>query len=168
MTMTAEILKTARCILRPPATADASAIVALTVDPEVRRFLGGPSSPERAAARAEGLSAGERPQTWAVLLADGSRGCIGLVGIHPHHDGHDCELSYEFLPTVWGAGVCSEAVRAVLDQAFERLGYVRLIAETQTANRPSRRLLERLGMRWEREVTRFGAAQAIYAIEKVS
>ena len=70
------------------------------------------------------------------------------------------------MPAAWGAGIGSEAVRAVIDHAFGALGYARLIAETQAANQPSRRLLERLGMRWEREVTRFGAAQAIYMIER--
>lgn len=166
--MKVETLITPRCTLRPPAEEDASAIVALTIDPAVRRFLGGPPSIERAIARAESLIAGERPHTWAVFLDDGSPSCIGLVGIHRHHDGVDCELSYEFLPAVWGIGISSEAVNAVLDHAFNQLGYARLIAETQAANQPSRRLLERLGMRYERELTRFGAAQAIYAMEKAS
>jgi ribosomal-protein-alanine N-acetyltransferase len=164
----AETLLTPRCILRPPAEDDVSAIVALTIDPAVRRFLGGPSSMERALARAENLIAGERPHTWAVFLNDGPRSCIGLVGIHLHHDGVECELSYEFLPAVWGAGISSEAVSAVLDHAFNNLGYARLISETQAGNQPSRRFLERLGMHWERELTRFGATQAIYAIEKAS
>jgi ribosomal-protein-alanine N-acetyltransferase len=62
--------------------------------------------------------------------------------------------------------LASEAVSAVLAHAFTELGYERLVSETQAANQPSRRLLERVGMRPARDVQRFGAAQMIYAIER--
>ena len=91
-------------------------------------------------------------------------GCVGIVQIAPHHDGSDVELSYNFLPTVWGTGLASEAVRAVIAHAFSSLGLTRLIAEAQVANRPSRLLLERIGMRYERRLERFGEMQSIYAI----
>jgi ribosomal-protein-alanine N-acetyltransferase len=89
---------------------------------------------------------------------------VGLVEISRRHDLVDDEVSYEFLPKVWGTGIAREAVAAVLNHAFEWLGYQRLIAETQAANLPSRRLLEKLGMVHERDVVRFGAPQVIYAM----
>lgn len=165
--MKAATLTSPHSILRAPIEDDIPVIVALMTDPAVRRFLGGPASRERALARAASLIAGdERRHSWAVALNSGTPGCIGLVEIHRHHDGLDHEFSYEFLPTAWGSGLASEAVGAVLDHGFGTLGHDRLIAETQAANQPSRRLLERLGMRWERELERFGAMQAIYAMEK--
>ncbi|MGI4975728.1 MAG: GNAT family N-acetyltransferase [Janthinobacterium lividum] len=134
--------------------------------PDVRRYLGGPALPERAAMRAAKFSQGDVPNAWAVHLHQHlALGCVGLVQIAPHHDGFDLELSYEFLPTVWGTGIASEAIRVVIVHAFRSLGLTRLLAETQSENQPSRRLLARVGMQHERDVERFGATQAIYAVD---
>ncbi len=137
--------------------------------PEVRRYLGGPATEERAAAYAAKVVNGKHPIAWTVHLRQNSAiGCVGLVQIAPHCDGFDIELSYEFHPMVWGAGIASEAVRAVVAHALGPLGPTRLIAETQVDNRPSKRLLERVGMRYERGLKRFGATQAIYAMESLT
>jgi [ribosomal protein S5]-alanine N-acetyltransferase len=40
-----------------------------------------------------------------------------------------------------------------------------VIAETQTANRASCKLIERLGMKLEKTIERFGAEHAIYSIK---
>jgi ribosomal-protein-alanine N-acetyltransferase len=99
----ARTLATLRGTLGAPTPADRDAIVQLMTDPDVRRFLGGPATPERAQSRAARIAAGSHPTTWAVhLMGDPSAGLIGLVQITPHHDGADDELSYEFLPAAWG------------------------------------------------------------------
>ena len=51
-----KMLITSRCVLQVPTDADASAIVLLMTHPEVRRYLGGPATPERAAAYAATLT----------------------------------------------------------------------------------------------------------------
>ena len=88
---------------------------------------------------------------------------VGLVFISKHRDGEDSELSYQFSPDAWGMGYAIEATRRVLDFAMNDLSLGRLIAETQSANKASCRLLERLGMTEQRRVQRFGAEQIIYA-----
>ena len=159
------MLVTPRCVLQTPTGADTSAFVTLMTHPDVRRYLGGPASPERAAARAARLAEENDPTAWAVYLRHNpATGCVGLVQITPHHDGSAVELSYELLPVVWGVGLASEAVRAVIAHAFGSLGLTRLLAETQAANRPSRVLLERVGMLYDREIERFGEVQAIYVL----
>lgn len=50
--------------------------------------------------------------------------------------------------------------------AFEGKGAVKLLAETQTDNVSSCKLLERFGMKIERKVQRFGSKQEIFSIEK--
>ena len=56
-------------------------------------------------------------------------------------------------------------VQAVIRYALRDLGLPRVVAETQTANIASCRLLEGLGLRRERTVQRFGAQQAIYVTD---
>ncbi|WP_238327973.1 GNAT family N-acetyltransferase [Paenibacillus gorillae] len=81
-------------------------------------------------------------------------------------EGVNIEVSYEFLPDWWGNGYASEVIAMVLDYALNELHISKIIAETQTANIASCRLLEKVGMNLERTVQRYGAEQAIYAIEK--
>lgn len=90
---------------------------------------------------------------------------IGMVSLDPHHDGSYLEVSYQLLPNWWGKGYASEAVQRMIRFAFNELKQKKLVAETQTANISSCRLLEKLGMNLERKITRFGAEQAIYSLK---
>lgn len=56
----------------------------------------------------------------------------------------------------------------IINYALNELNLSRVVAETQTANTSSCRLLERVGMEIEKISIRFGAEQAIYSISKSS
>lgn len=133
-------------------------------DPMVRRHLGGPTADDRLPAVLRGyLSCSQREAVWVVrTAADGE--AIGLVTLTEHKDGQDIELSCQFLPASWGQGYATEAARAILCHAKVGMGLSDVIAETQGANAPSRRLLERLGMTRRGSVHRFGHEQAIYGL----
>lgn len=159
-------IATARCRIRPLAEGDRADVLALYRDERVRRYLGGPLRDERLLAeRFEGLlaAAGEGGCGAVRMAADGS--FAGLVCVGLHHNGRDVEVSYQFRPDRWGAGLAQEAVGAVIPWAARRWGLGRIVAETQEANRASRRLLDRLGMKPVARLTRFGAAQVIYAVD---
>ncbi|MEO8524069.1 MAG: GNAT family protein [Caldimonas sp.] len=59
------------------------------------------------------------------------------------------ELGYALGRTYWGQGLMQEALEALVGSAFHSMGLRRLEAEVDTRNRPSARLLERLGFRKE-------------------
>jgi ribosomal-protein-alanine N-acetyltransferase len=65
-----------------------------------------------------------------------------------------------------GNGYATEVIREIIHYAFNRLDLPKVVAETQIANKPSRSLLERVGMKLETTVRRYGAEQAIYSIER--
>jgi ribosomal-protein-alanine N-acetyltransferase len=75
------------------------------------------------------------------------------------------EISYEFLPQSWGNGYAFEVIRQLLMYALHELKLGRVIAETQTANVSSCRLLEKVGMKVEATLQRYGAEQALYGID---
>ena len=155
-------LSTDRLRLHPPTMEDRALGEALHRDPTVRQYLGGPT-PEQHLPEvlASYLTFGPRRAAWVVHLAEGGE-ALGLVTISEHKDGEDVELSYLFVPSAWGRGYATEAARAVLDHAAAAMALRRIIAETQEANAPSRRLLERLGMTRRATLIRFGALQVIY------
>ena len=66
-----------------------------------------------------------------------------------------------------GKGYATEVVKELIGYAFEELRLAKVIAETQTANILSCKLLERVGMELEQKIQRFGAEQAIYAIYNI-
>jgi RimJ/RimL family protein N-acetyltransferase len=63
--------------------------------------------------------------------------------------GSEAEIGWMFAPEHQGHGYGTEAVEALLALCFERLGVRRVIAGCFTANEPSWRLMERVGMRRE-------------------
>ncbi|MRJ75738.1 GNAT family N-acetyltransferase [Aeromicrobium sp. SMF47] len=61
----------------------------------------------------------------------------------------EAELGWTFDPAQHGQGLATEAVRELIRICFDELGVRRVLAACFTANEPSWRLMERLGMRRE-------------------
>lgn len=59
------------------------------------------------------------------------------------------ELGFIVPPRQQGKGYATEAARALLDWAFEEVGFHRIYARHEPRNAPSGRVLEKLGMRRE-------------------
>lgn len=79
----------------------------------------------------------------------------------------DVDIGFAFLPAFRGKGYAREAAAATLDHARDQLGLRRVAAIVAPGNAASTRLLERLGLRFERMVTPPGEATAIclYSID---
>lgn len=91
---------------------------------------------------------------------------IGLISLTNYYEEGRIELSYEILPDYFGKGYAFENVKRVIDFALLELGIIELVAETQILNEKSVRLLERLGMKREKEIVRYNEKQAVYSIRK--
>ncbi|MDR6121225.1 ribosomal-protein-alanine N-acetyltransferase [Bacillus sp. SLBN-46] len=159
------MFETERCIISTLRTADFSDVKKLYINEDVRKYLGG----IRQAASiedvlAEMLHSGDDSFYW-VIRKKHTDNFIGMVSLTPHHDGVYYEVSYQLLPIWWGAGYATEVVQVVINFALNELKLPKVIAETQTANISSCRLLEKLGMKLEGTIIRFGAEQAIYSIK---
>jgi RimJ/RimL family protein N-acetyltransferase len=68
--------------------------------------------------------------------------------------GVQAEIGWCLDPAAEGQGLATEAVRELIRIAFEELGLRRLVAHAFAANEPSRRLMERVGMRREAYVVK--------------
>ena len=74
---------------------------------------------------------------------------IGMCGLLKRDILPDPDIGYAFLPEFWSRGYASEAVRAVLDDARQRLALQRVAAVVSNDNTASIRLLERMGFRFQ-------------------
>lgn len=158
------MIETERCFMHPFQKSDIEDVKELYRNEEVRKYLGGiRDEASMDAAFQEVLELNDASQYWVIRKKEGNH-FLGMVSLSPHHDGAYFELSYQFLPKWWGMGYATEVVQAVLDYAFVEMKLSKVVAETQTANVDSCRLLERLGMTVEKTLERFGAEQALYSI----
>ncbi|WP_368505143.1 GNAT family N-acetyltransferase [Alkalihalophilus sp. As8PL] len=159
------MFETERCFVRTFQKSDYIDVKKLYVNEEVRKFLGGTRQENSIeVVLDEMLNSSPNSYYW-VVREKHTDSFIGLVSIDPHHDGIYYEISYQFLPNWWGKGYATEVVQLLIRYGLNELKLSKVIAETQTANTSSCRLLERLGMELEQTINRFDAEQAIYSIK---
>lgn len=145
-------LHTPRLVLRAWRDADLPAFAALNADPAVMRFMPGPLDRAGSDAMVDRLRAAWVEQgfgVWAVEASGvaGFAGCVGLAV--PRFQGAftPCvEILWRLSSAHWGRGYATEAARAAVAFGFDTLGLPEIVAFTVPANRPSRAVMERLGM----------------------
>ncbi|MBO5306177.1 MAG: GNAT family N-acetyltransferase, partial [Clostridia bacterium] len=75
---------------------------------------------------------------------------IGTCGFTRFHFPHDCgEVGYVINPSYRDRGIATEALARVMEFGFERLGLHRIEAKYMLGNEASRRVMEKVGMRFE-------------------
>ncbi|MBM7837054.1 ribosomal-protein-alanine N-acetyltransferase [Alkalihalobacillus xiaoxiensis] len=158
------IFETDRCLLTSFQKSDVIDVRQLYVNQEVREFLGGIRNDDSIEASVVGMLHPKADCYYWVVREKQTDSFIGLVSLDPHHEGVELELSYQFLPEWWGKGYAKEVLREIIAYALTDLHVAKVIAETQTANKSSCKLLEKLGMKEERTLVRFGKEQVIYLI----
>ncbi|MFJ6533643.1 GNAT family N-acetyltransferase [Microbacterium sp. NPDC091662] len=154
---------TPRLQVRPCTPADVDAMWEWRRLPEVNRWLG--AAPDtRDAFRERYLDSGLLASLYLVELLPDAEGAdptpIGDIMVRrgdgwaqaeaePEAKGVEAELGWVLDPAHTGHGYATEAIRAVIDVCFGRLGLRRVHAGCFADNEPSWRLMERLGMRRE-------------------
>jgi len=100
---------------------------------------------------------------WKLLEPDTSQ-MIGFCGLQPLANTSDIEIGWWLARSHWGRGLATEAARAALRDGFERAGLQRIVAVAHPANLASRHVMEKLGMRYERDTQHKGIDVVLYAI----
>jgi RimJ/RimL family protein N-acetyltransferase len=77
---------------------------------------------------------------------------IGMCGLIKRDELDDVDIGYAFLPRYWSKGYAVEAARATMEYAREKIGLKRLVAIVDPANESSVRVLEKIGMSFEKMV----------------
>lgn len=147
------MIQTARLILRRWRDSDLDALTAINTDPAVLEHLPGPVDRTGTAAMIQRFEQHFDEHgfgLWAVELAGGEP-CLGWVGLTR------VDFEAPFVPAVevgwrlarsaWGHGYATEAARAALAFAFDEAGLDEVVSFTVPANRRSRAVMERVGLR---------------------
>jgi RimJ/RimL family protein N-acetyltransferase len=163
------ILETERLTLREFDEGDVPAFYILGSDPAITRFTGdgGFTSIEHAR---EVLCT--RPLADYRKYGFGRWACvhkkreevIGFAGLKYLEDLQEVDIGYRLLPAYWGVGLTTEAGRAVLDYGFVQLHLEEIIGLVDPENAASVRVLEKLGLAFDRVMQYQGTDVARYVI----
>jgi ribosomal-protein-alanine N-acetyltransferase len=91
-----------------------------------------------------------------VALRDSTQrlgAAVGMCGLLKRDWLDDVDVGYAFLPAFWGQGYAYESSVGVIEWARRSLGVTRVVGLTKHDNQGSIRVLEKLGLRFERTVT---------------
>lgn len=142
-------------------------LVALHLDSDVSRYLGGVRSPEATAAYlAVAMAHWDRHGFGLWALRTGGGEFAGRAGIrHVVVEGvPEVELLYTLKRELWGKGLASEIAAALVGIAQSRLGLSSLVALVVTGNDASCRVLEKSGFVRERTMLSRGEEIAVYRL----
>lgn len=145
------IIDTPRTRLRCWRDADRDAFAALHADPEVMQDYGGPLSRAESDAKLDRYAGAFDDYgfcRWAIERRDGDfLGYAGLMPAGPDHPiGAHIDIGWRLARNAWGCGYATEAARAVLLDAFTRLGLTEVLSYTAADNLRSQAVMARLGL----------------------
>ena len=139
-------------------------------DPEVNKYLGGTrlQNPEAIEKRLkfyiscyEKFGFGNCVMIWKE---DGR--VIGTAGLQPLEDSGEIEVGYSMIKEFWGRGIGTEAARGWLEYGFNVAGLERIVAVAMVGNAASRRIMEKLGMRFEKDEMHYDELCAYCGVSK--
>jgi RimJ/RimL family protein N-acetyltransferase len=88
---------------------------------------------------------------WHTALRDGVP--VGMCGLLQRDNLPEADVGYAFLPQYWGQGLAYEAASATLRHAARKVALNRVLGVVSGGNAGSIRVLEKLGMSFERMVS---------------
>lgn len=148
---------------------DAAAFFALNSHPDVMRFTGEPPLTSLDEAR-EAIANYPDFKTvgygrWGCVLKE-TQEIIGFCGLKYLSDLEEVDVGFRFLPQYWGQGLATEACTASITYGFEELGLGCIIGVVLPENTRSIRVLEKVGMVSEGNITYDGQVALRYAIKR--
>lgn len=164
------ILETPRIALREFVPADADALAQVISDPKAMLHYPAPFDRQGVEAWIERnlrRYASDTIGLWAMILKQSGE-LIGDCGLTRQvvEGVEEIEIGYHLRRDHWGKGLATEAARAVRDYGFAKLNVNRLISLIRPENTPSRRVAEKNGMKFWKEVVWRNLPHCVYAVRR--
>lgn len=166
-TVNANELETPRLLLRLYRTEDRDAFVSLHTDPEVRRHMNGPLTPQKAESWFDEINSETATQgtCWAIIEKETSafagHAFLWLDDSHPFH-----ELGFLFFKSFWGRGFATETALRLVGHCLGDGGLPGLSATVDCDHAPSIRVLEKAGFEKASVATDEFGPYFIYSIHR--
>lgn len=150
-------LETERLTIRPWNEEDRPALVEITSDGEVMRYLsqagGWDEQKVTEFLERQTRNLGDDGVCMGATIEKATGRLVGIAGIQRLGTTEDFEIGWIFSRDAWGRGFATEAGRAARDHVLEVMRKPRVVAIIDPENVASKRVAERLGMAYDRRVT---------------
>jgi ribosomal-protein-alanine N-acetyltransferase len=87
---------------------------------------------------------------------------VGFSGLKFVAELNEVDIGYRFLPDCWGKGYATESARVLMQQGANEHGVERIVGVVQPENVASARVLKKLGLDFERELTLHGDTDPVH------
>ena len=162
------MLETERLILRPLDETDIDAIYAMRSDADVMRFIREPQNRQESANWVELVSSRWRKEKigFCAITEKLSGAFAGWCGLWQLKETGEIEVGYAVAREFWGKGYATEAAFEFLEYGFKQLQLEKIVAVARAENTASRRVMEKLGMRYDYTGEFYGRDLVHYSITK--
>ncbi len=146
------MMETDRILLRKWQESDADALFKYASDPDVGPRAGWPPHKSVEESREIIKTVFNTDTMWAVVLKETGE-AIGCAGYLPAANsnlnipGDECEVGYWIGKPYWGRGICTEALKLVIDYCFNVKGFKSLWGDFFPQNPASGRVMEKCGFK---------------------
>lgn len=143
-------METERILLRPWRELDAEALFKYASDPDVGPRAGWPAHKTIEESLEVIRTYFNNDTTWAIVLKETNEP-IGCMGYYTHESSNipigenDCEVGYWLGKPYWNKGICTEALKLMLDYCSNVKQFENIWADHFTGNPASGRVMEKCG-----------------------
>lgn len=149
-----DIIETSRTVLRKLRMNDLNDVASIFSNPRVMKYLGLNGQPISRAETRDllksmiGLWQAKGYGRMAVISKQNNK-LIGVAGLRCFEG--DAEIFYLLDEPYWGQGLATEIGRAILEYGFATYNFPRIIAITRPANAATLRVLDKIGLKFEKK-----------------
>lgn len=146
------MLETERLILRPMNESDIEDVYKMRRDDEIMRFIREPVMSRKEAEDWINMISSRWAKDeigFCSVIERASGKFAGWCGLWQLKENNEIEVGYAIAKNFWKKGYASEAAEAVLNYAFNGLGLKTVVAVARPENAGSRRVMEKIGMKFD-------------------
>lgn len=162
------MLETGRLILRKFEERDIGKVFAMRSDADIMRFIREPQNRDEAMNWLKLVSSRWKDEKigFCAVVEKATGQVIGWCGLWRLKETGETEVGYAIARAYWGRGLAAEAARAFLEYGFAELNLEKIVAVARPENAASRRVMEKLGMKYDYTGEFYTRQMVHYSISK--
>ena len=163
------MFETERLLHRKFTTDDLDRLIEMRVNADVMKYLGGKKmqNPEALKDRLDFyISCYEQSIGMHAVIWKENDKMIGWSGLQPLGGTKEIEVGYGMIKEFWGKGIGFETGLFWMKYGFETVGLERIVAVADKANIGSWKIMEKLGMKYEKTESHYEMECVVYGVSK--
>jgi [ribosomal protein S5]-alanine N-acetyltransferase len=162
------MFETERLFLRKMTADDLDSIYAMRSDADVMRYIREPQKRNEALNWIKLVSSRwEKDKIgFCSVFLKSTNQFVGWCGLWQLKETGEIEVGYALCKEFWGRGFAVEASKSFLEYGFTKLNLLKIVACANPDNKNSRRVMEKLGMKFDHIGVYYGTDLVHYSITK--